>query len=570
MNCDDIRTTKDIVTSCLTVIILCTWTSVHPNVPNLCRSEHPALVFLDRAKIFFVAFVAPELMVLWSIRQWVAARRMAKRYKGISDDSVSYAYQRLILNGYPSVYNWTISHAFLALMGGFAYYDCTGKFLFHLWDPSFCQHFRDEDRPEREEQEKKLEELRRSARQGLSQTSSYQEVIISTSFLSASSRGNSPFEAAFSIPTNSRTCSELSTVGASNYTTYKSQSATNDNTPNGRPRTGSYRECLLEFCVASGMITTTEEEIWGTISSTDGLAKLATVMQLLWFIIQCIARGAENLAITELEFYTLGFATLNLTTYFFWWNKPSGFQYPIRVYDPREWPLRSPLAYSKLEENDSMGMITLPLTRSMNGKSSGFLRRSMESARKFPEAVSERIRKDYYPNDFKPWSIFFIPPLALTKLFNYALSGDALGAPEQGNLFTASTIKEPTGVYAAAYAAAVVLGLFHCISFMLDFRGFPSHPRDQHLWRVFSLLVTLLPLGLGAVHVFTHYRGVTGGGRQYGGSVPISPFIVFVFTIIYGAARIVLLVLAIKQLVDLSPSALQDIEWPGFIPHIVL
>ena len=80
--CDDDRTTAEIIWTCLSVIFLCAWTSVHPNIPNLRRSNHWALVYWDEAKITFVALIAPELMVLWSIRQWLAARKMTKAYEG--------------------------------------------------------------------------------------------------------------------------------------------------------------------------------------------------------------------------------------------------------------------------------------------------------------------------------------------------------------------------------------------------------------------------------------------------------------------------------------------------------
>ena len=64
----DNRTAAQIIWTCLSVVFLCIWTSVHPNVPNVRRSHHWALVHWDAAKITFVALIAPELMVLWSIR----------------------------------------------------------------------------------------------------------------------------------------------------------------------------------------------------------------------------------------------------------------------------------------------------------------------------------------------------------------------------------------------------------------------------------------------------------------------------------------------------------------------
>jgi len=66
-------------------------------------------------------------------------------------------------------------------------------------------------------------------------------------------------------------------------------------------------------------------------SKGDALAKFVAVVQTTWFVAQCIARGVEGVAITNIEILTLSFAMLNFLTYFLWWNKPQRVCYPIRV-----------------------------------------------------------------------------------------------------------------------------------------------------------------------------------------------------------------------------------------------
>jgi hypothetical protein len=66
-------------------------------------------------------------------------------------------------------------------------------------------------------------------------------------------------------------------------------------------------------------------------SKGDIISKGLAVIQTGWFIAQCIARGAEHLAITELEIMTVAFAFLNFVTYIFWWNKPLNVTCPIRI-----------------------------------------------------------------------------------------------------------------------------------------------------------------------------------------------------------------------------------------------
>ncbi|KXN85197.1 hypothetical protein AN958_11620 [Leucoagaricus sp. SymC.cos] len=73
-----------------------------------------------------------------------------------------------------------------------------------------------------------------------------------------------------------------------------------------------------------------EEEI-NDKSKGDAFTKLLVVLQTSWFIIQCIARWAAHLHVTELEIVTLAFAFLNIITYVVWWNKPQNMGVAIRV-----------------------------------------------------------------------------------------------------------------------------------------------------------------------------------------------------------------------------------------------
>lgn len=66
-------------------------------------------------------------------------------------------------------------------------------------------------------------------------------------------------------------------------------------------------------------------------SKRDLLAKSFVVLQTSWFIIQCIARHAKGLDITELELVTLAYAVLNGAMYICWWHKPLDVECPIVV-----------------------------------------------------------------------------------------------------------------------------------------------------------------------------------------------------------------------------------------------
>ncbi|KAF8656126.1 hypothetical protein AX16_002764, partial [Volvariella volvacea WC 439] len=61
----------------------------------------------------------------------------------------------------------------------------------------------------------------------------------------------------------------------------------------------------------------------------DPFSKAIVVFQTSWYIVRCITRLAQDLMMTEPEWITLAFATLNVVTYLLWWNKPLNVLYPI-------------------------------------------------------------------------------------------------------------------------------------------------------------------------------------------------------------------------------------------------
>ncbi|KAJ6542941.1 hypothetical protein B0H19DRAFT_886717, partial [Mycena capillaripes] len=68
----------DIIWGCLTTIFACTWVSVHPNVP---APDQGRLALLwRRLRLMLVAVTAPELMVAFAARQFLAARKFARDY----------------------------------------------------------------------------------------------------------------------------------------------------------------------------------------------------------------------------------------------------------------------------------------------------------------------------------------------------------------------------------------------------------------------------------------------------------------------------------------------------------
>jgi hypothetical protein len=68
----------------------------------------------------------------------------------------------------------------------------------------------------------------------------------------------------------------------------------------------------LKYMVDRGHLTypgISQKEIWDK-NKVDGFARMLTILQIIWFFIQCIGRAAQHLAITTLELSTLAFVFL--------------------------------------------------------------------------------------------------------------------------------------------------------------------------------------------------------------------------------------------------------------------
>ncbi|KAF8641291.1 hypothetical protein AX16_010070 [Volvariella volvacea WC 439] len=95
--CDPTRTRTifDILYSCIGVILLCTYISIHHNIPD--QADSWAKATWSKVRTTLYALIAPEIVIMWAIRQRVMAGRIAEdnRDRG-----------------------WTKTHGFFVQMGG--------------------------------------------------------------------------------------------------------------------------------------------------------------------------------------------------------------------------------------------------------------------------------------------------------------------------------------------------------------------------------------------------------------------------------------------------------------------
>ncbi|KAF9007180.1 hypothetical protein BDQ17DRAFT_1222892, partial [Cyathus striatus] len=104
-----------IIWSCLVTTFACTWLPAHPNIPAL--SDSWLTIALRRLGYMFWALAAPEVIILWAIRQWVSARRIARLRQGILVSVLIKSFQSLLFHLLEN--GWTLTHGFFLQIGGF-------------------------------------------------------------------------------------------------------------------------------------------------------------------------------------------------------------------------------------------------------------------------------------------------------------------------------------------------------------------------------------------------------------------------------------------------------------------
>ncbi|KAF4616272.1 hypothetical protein D9613_008319 [Agrocybe pediades] len=226
-----------IIWTCVATILAASWVSVHPNIPN--PKESAIKKTLRRIELMIWAILAPELIILWAMRQWYGARLMEKEFAEFQHTELEYTTRKLLRRlkelGYklrlrrntplkPEPPRWTRTHGFFLQMGGFMLRE-EGKDRVLGWET--------------------LKEYYKQGRLDLSDI--------------------------------------------------------------------------------------TEDRI-NDHSKADGFAKGLALLQMFWFITQCVARFFDkNLILTELELATAALALLSFAVYLLWWNKPFNAGVPITI-----------------------------------------------------------------------------------------------------------------------------------------------------------------------------------------------------------------------------------------------
>ena len=105
-------------------IFSCTWVAIHPNVPCP-KNRNPVISFAGhRLPLFICALLVPEFVLAWAIRQFLRARQIANQDKG---EFKTFGYISIILSNSLLERQWSTTHGFFMIMGGFHLFERSPK-----------------------------------------------------------------------------------------------------------------------------------------------------------------------------------------------------------------------------------------------------------------------------------------------------------------------------------------------------------------------------------------------------------------------------------------------------------
>lgn len=279
---------------------------------------------------------------------------------------------------------------------------------------------------------------------------------------------------------------------------------------NGQPTYPLSIDDVQELVRSRSLIPPTSTELKDK-SKGDGTSKMIAIFQTMWFIVQCIARHIENLAITNLEIMTLAYTVITLAMYIAWWHKPLNVTCAIRVQ-----------GHKLLNTSEHQDVYNW--------------QQSIKGAAGAPQDWHMPVGAQLDRHDRVPtfWSSAY---------------------SHKGN-------KIPLYADIAALSVAVVFGAVHCAAWEY---AFPSLA-EQTMWRVSAVIIAAVPMPMMITFIaFSQYFVEYDQGFLSG---RISFVAMCLAALLYIPARTILLVLSFSTLRDLPPSAYQTVNWISLIPHV--
>ena len=248
-------------------------------------------------------------------------------------------------------------------------------------------------------------------------------------------------------------------------------------------------------------------------SKGDVFVKGAAILQLMWLVIQMIARASEGLAISLLEITTLAFAVCSIVTYILLWHKPQDVMTPTYI--------------------DATDILT-------REQVIGLAARCPVSTLFVKEFWLHGVAIRTMADNVFPWTRG-IPIRLPWKQDTFFLNPVFIGIGFGGVLF--STV--------------------HFIAWNFEF---PT-PIERNLWRLSCCIIISVPLLGTAMYFITLHNARRDSDSDTNTNALLRPFMALSI-VSYLLARLYLITEVFRSLASAPPSTFQQINRPSAIPHV--
>ncbi|KAA1473511.1 hypothetical protein DENSPDRAFT_278761 [Dentipellis sp. KUC8613] len=270
-------------------------------------------------------------------------------------------------------------------------------------------------------------------------------------------------------------------------------------------------------------------------SKADGIAKLIACVQIVWLMLQCLARAIEHMPISTLELGTVGYAFVAILIYGLQWQKPKDVRMPVVLQPRGSSRRRTSRRRTARAPETSQSTRSLSEDNAANGGQRGEHHRLQQHG---PRAEEGRDSTSRRSNDDRRWDGSDSGSDSASRTSKAAFLQFGIEHRDQIRNFSVAV-------------TCLIFGGWHCVAW--DF-AFPS-VAELWIWRVCSI-VTMVP---GVVITIWLVRGHPEAG--------VVKRLMSVNYAVYALSREAIVVLMFIGLRRLPAGVFDTVKWTTFLPH---